>query len=222
MTLHIADIASYQGSLTLDQLRAAGFGGINVKVSHGRTQKSVHPKAKEYVLEARKIGMCLSSFHWLDGSATGAEQAGYAYARMYDLGLNKNAAHVVDVEESGITEEIYLDYCAMMTALLKRDIATYTGDWWWAGKQWRSPYSPWLWSAPRTGYLEAYPGDSSERWTGYGPWSELAVMQYRVSPVARVNVSHSAVRSDQVWRAMTGEPPWHGSTSLPCSACVMS
>ena len=124
MTLHIADIASYQGSLTLTALKAAGFGGINVKVSHGRTQKSVHPKVKAYVLEARSLGMHLSSFHWLDGSATGAEQAGYAYARMYDLGLNKSAAHVVDAEDDGVTRAIWMDYCATMARLLGRSIAT--------------------------------------------------------------------------------------------------
>lgn len=219
MTFHIADIASYQGELTLAQLQAAGFTGINVKVSHGKSQRSVHPNVKLHVQHARALGMHLSSFHWLDGSASGAEQAGYAYAHMYDLGLNKGAAHVVDVEDDTVTTAIYLDYCATMTRLLGRPIATYTGDWWWTNKTWTSPHSPWLWSAPRAGYLIAYPGDASAHWAGYGPWEELAVMQYRVAAVAGIKVSQSAVRSDRLWRTMAGERemPWQ---NIPASLAL--
>lgn len=205
MTLHIADLAVYQGGLTLAQLQRAGFGGVNVKVSHGLTSKAVHPNVQTHVQDARAAGLELASFHWLDGSAPGAAQARYAYAEMVRLGLDVKAAHVVDCE-SNATLTIYLDYCAYMAGLLGRPIATYSGDWWWVPRGWKpSPHSPWLHSAPGAGYLKAYPGDTSAHWAGYGGWPELAAMQYGVGPVAGIDVSMSAVRSMDTWRAMTGE-----------------
>lgn len=212
MTIHIADIASYQGALTLAQLRAAGFTGINVKSSHALGIKSVHPLADQYVSEARAAGMTVGTFHWLDGSASGVEQAEHAFTQMLAVcsGNVANVAHTVDCEDTTrpATQTIYRDYCAVMSSLLKRAIATYTGDWWWTdhARLWQpSAFSPWLWAAPSRGYLTGYPGDTSGDWAaGYGQWSELAVMQYRVAPVAGINVSMSAIRSPEIWAAMRG------------------
>jgi hypothetical protein len=204
MTLFLADIALWQADITLAELGAAGFRGINVKVSHGLTQTSVHPRVQTYVTDARNDGWALSSFHWLDNSADGAEQAGYAYERLRALGLHKDAAHVVDCEDDA-DYDTYTRYCDTMATLLKRPVVTYTGDWWWERRAWKpSPVSPWLHSAPIPGYLPAYPGDDSAHWAGYGGWPELGIMQYRVAPVAGVRVSQSAVRSMDIWRAMTG------------------
>lgn len=218
MTLHIADIASYQGSLTIAQLRAAGFGGVNVKVSHGVGKKSVHPNADAYVREARAAGMALSCFHWLDASASGTAQADYAYRQMALLGLNvPGVAHVVDVEstESPPTQAILQDYVQRMVKLTQRFVIVYTGDWYWP-KTWASP-SPYLWSAPAAGYQPAYPGDASELWdAGYGGWETLSVMQYRVAKVAGIDVSQSAVRSLDLWAELTGVPSmaWKNIPSL--------
>lgn len=218
MTLLIADIASYQGELTLEGLQAAGFQGINVKISHGLTQKSVHPRVMQYMAGARERGMEVSGFHWLDGSASGAEQARYAYTRMRGLTLDVNGCHVVDAEDPSVTERIYLDYLATMNDLLKRPVTTYTGDWFAAQRPWlrKSDHSPWLWSAPVDGYLGAYPSDASEHWRGYAGWTELAAMQYAVAAVGNVRVSMSAVRSEDTWRAMTGVPPMASWTLVPC------
>ena len=99
MTLLLADIASYQGSITSAQLWAAGMGGVNIKVSHGLTQRTVHPRAAQFAREARTDGKALSCFHWLTGDSTGTAQADYAYRSMAALGLNvPGVAHVVDVE----------------------------------------------------------------------------------------------------------------------------
>lgn len=202
MTLFLADIASYQKTLTCLQLRAAGFTGVNVKISHGLTQKSVHPNVQTYVRDARELGMELSCFHWLDGSARGDHQADYAYRQMRLLGLNvAGVAHVCDCE-SDASQEIYRDYVVRMTELLGRPIVTYSGDWWW---MWLDGLTPWLWAAPNPGYVPAYPGDDSPLWdAGWGGWNELAVMQYRVSPIGGINVSQSAVRNPELWREMTG------------------
>jgi hypothetical protein len=221
MTLHIADVASYQGTLTVAQLKAAGFGAINVKISHGLTQKSVHPAASTYVKQARDLKLRLSCFHWLDGSASGEQQADYAYSRMVALGLDApGVAHVVDVEDSKSppTQAMIADYVRRMVARTQRWVIIYTGDWYWP-RTWAPP-SSYLWSAPAAGYLEAYPGDASQHWLGYAGWPELAVMQYRVAAVAGVQVSQSAVRSMETWRAMTGEPmPVY---SIPASTSLVN
>ena len=227
MTLHLADIAEYQGQLTPAQFWAAGMDGLNIKVSHGLTQRAVHRYAATYVRAAREDKKALSSFHWLTGDATGAGQARYAYRNMTALGLHTPGhAHVVDIEATaksvgGIpTEKIYLEYIAEMTQLLGRRIATYTGDWWQQAHGWlvaSADRSPWLWAAPNVGYVAAYPGDTSPLWdAGYGGWKSLAVMQYRVAPIAGVPVSQSAVRSADIWADMTGVPRVASWVLVPC------
>lgn len=206
MTLFVADVATYQGALSLDALRAAGFAAVNLKISHGLTRRSVHPDVGAY------LPMAASCFHWLTGDADGARQAEYAYEQMTWLGLGR-VAHVVDVEGTTShvggepTERIYRDYLARFTELLRRPVVTYTGDWWQAAHPWltSSPESPWLWAAPNAGYLPEYPGDASQAWSaGYGGWDDLSVMQYRVGPVTGIDVSQSAVRDPDRWIQMTG------------------
>lgn len=209
MTLFIADIASYQQGLSLAEIRAAGYGGINLKISHGDGQRAVHPDVKTF---AADTSMRHSTFHWLTGDASGAAQASYAYARMSELGLTR-APHTVDVEAGKEavggepTEAIYREYLKIMTQLLKRPIITYSGDWYAESRPWlrASAESPWLWSAPTVGYLPAYPGDEDAAWeNGYGGWVALAVMQYRVSAVGGIALSQSACRSERLWQAMGG------------------
>jgi hypothetical protein len=211
VTIHIADIASYQEGLTLADLQHAGFTGVNVKISHELGIKSVHPDAHRYVRDARAMGIGVSTFHWLTGRAPGRDQAAFAYSQMQQLpGGTAGLAHVVDVESTvhPPTAAQWLEYCVTMQHLLGRPIATYTGDWWWldhmAGVVGPTA-SPWLWSAPRAGYLRDYPGDAaSDAWRGYAGWPYLAVMQYRVDVVAGINVSQSAIRDPLVWDAMRG------------------
>jgi hypothetical protein len=229
VTLLLADLASYQGDLTPAQLWGAGFGGVNIKVSHGLTQRSVHPRAAWWTQQTRAAGKALSCFHWLTGDASGQAQADYAYRQMAVLGLNvPGVAHVVDVEATDSNvggeprEGHYLDYVARMAQLLGRDVMTYSGRWWWKPRGWaHAPRSPWLWAAPGAGYLPAYPGDDSPSWdAGYGGWESLAVMQYRVAPVAGINVSQSAVRSPYLWTLATGGVPV-AVNSLPASTSLV-
>lgn len=211
MTLHVADIALYQGELTPDALAAAGFTGVNIKTSHGLTQRTVHPQAARWVTDARQRGWGVCTFHWLDASAPGTDQARYAHEQLRRIGLNQSPfGHVVDVEAGfgsvgGIpTEQHYADYVTTMTGLLGRPITTYTGDWWWLLRGW-APRTPWLWSAPAAGSQPAYPGDTSEHWAGYGGWDYLAAMQWNVLTVGGIRVSATAIRSADVWAAMTGD-----------------
>lgn len=206
MTLHVADIASYQQGLTLAAVRAAGFGVVNVKVSHGLGVRSVHPQAADWIAGARAAGMGVSTFHYLDNSASGVDQANWAYACMVELGALEGTAHQVDCESTA-TEQILVDYLAVMQRLLRRPVVVYTGDWWWRPRGWNvADLTPYVWAAPNAGYLGAYPGDDSPHWAcGYGGWTNLAVMQHSVAPVAGVRVSQSAIREPLVWAALTGE-----------------
>jgi hypothetical protein len=216
MTILIADYARWQGSLSLAALRRAGFTGINVKVSHGLGQQSVHLNTANILTQARADEWHLSCFHWLTADASGTAQADYAYRRMAELGLNvTGVAHVVDVESDGLTERIYRDYLLRMWWLLQRSVITYSGKWWANDRMWlkRNAESPWLWSAPGQGYQPSYPGDVSPLWEdAYGGWRELAAMQYRVTPIAGIDVSQSAVRDADLWAQMTGAQmaPWGG------------
>ena len=223
MTIHLADIASYQAGVKSADLWAAGMDGINVKVSHGLGSHSVHERVAQYVAEARAAKKVLGSFHWLTGDASGVDQANYAYSRMIKLGLHlPGHAHTVDVEATtnAPTAGIYADYVVRMVQLLGRPIATYTGDWWQQAHGWlmaSADRSPWLWAAPNVGYQSSYPGDTSDLWdAGYGGWADLAVMQYRVSKIAGIKVSQSAVRSADIWADMTGVPRMASWVLVPC------
>jgi hypothetical protein len=204
VTQHLADVAAYQKGLTLAQLRTAGFSIINLKVSHGLTRTSVAADVTTWAQQVRTAKLGLSTFHYLNNSATGATQASYAFARMKELGPTTDMAHAVDCEDDA-TETVYRDYVTTMTKLLGRAITTYTGDWWWQARSrgWTGT-TPWLHAAPNTGYLNTYPGDTSNHWkAGYGGWSQLAVMQYAVNPVAGIPVSMSAIKDPATWKAMS-------------------
>jgi hypothetical protein len=131
--------------------------------------------------------------------------------------------HTVDVEEQADADaekpptwQHIKDYVTTMRLILGRPVALYTGDWWWtaAGRKWDgASLTPYLMAAPNAGYLDAYPGDSSKHWVaGYGGWKNLSVMQYAgEAPLlypgggkSTVKVSKSVVRTEAVWRALTG------------------
>lgn len=208
MTIHIADIASYQLDLPLSALAAAGFTGINVKVSHGIGQKGVHERVGGYIGEARERDWKLSSFHYLTGDADGRAQALYAYGRMFALDLHgAGAVHVLDCEDQTVTKKIFEDYVSEMSLLLDRPFMLYTGDWYEWDRPWAKcgPEMPWLWAAPKIGYLTKYPGDTSEHWVAdFADAQFLTAMQYRVGIIGGVKVSQTAVRDEKLWERMSG------------------
>lgn len=208
MTIHIADIASYQLDLPLSALAATGFTGINIKVSHGIGQRGVHAGAGGYITEARERGWRLSSFHYLTGDAAGDDQARYAYGRMFEFDLHgAGAVHVLDCEDTTVTEAIFDNYVSTMGHLLRRPFMLYTGDWYEWDRSWAKcgPLMPWLWAAPKIGYLTKYPGDDSSHWgADFSGVDELSAMQYRVGIIGGVRVSQTAVRDEKLWERMSG------------------
>lgn len=206
MTIHLADLAIYQGGLRPSDLDIAGF-GVNIKVSHGVTQKNVHPQWRNWAVLAQAAGMRVSTFHWMTDEAGGEDQAEYAYRQIVSAGLLYETAHQLDVEsEPRPSLNSVRGYLGRMTQLLNRPVALYTGDWYWPASWDVSALTPYLWAAPNAGYLGTYPGDTSAHWrAGYGGWPNLAVMQYAVNtlPGGSIKVSKSAIRDETVWRDLT-------------------
>lgn len=223
MTRYLADYSAYQSSLTAADFHRAEFDVINFKVSHDLAQLRVHKNITAEVASAKKLGMGIGTYHWLTGDHPGAEQARYAASRIKTLGLTAGTMHTVDVEEqkdedaeAPPTWQHIKDYVTTMRSILGRPIAIYTGDWWWtaSGRKWDgASLTPYLMAAPNDGYLDAYPGDGSTHWkAGYGGWPSLSVMQYAGdAPLlypgggkSTVKVSKSVVRTEVIWRALTG------------------
>lgn len=212
MTVFLADIASYQGGLKLADVKRAGFGAVNFKVSHGLGVKAVHPNLKALVVEARALGLHRASFHYLTAEASGTAQADHAYAQLVAAGLTWGVPHFVDCEADA-TLPILTDYIARMAQHLGRKPGLYSGDWWWQVRGWAgAALSPHLMSAPNGGYVSAYPGDDSRAWiAGWGGWSQISVLQYEVGVLrfpdgtsGSIKVSKAAVRDLAVWADLAG------------------
>jgi Glycosyl hydrolases family 25 len=224
MTRYLLDVASYQGSLRLEDVVRAGFGVVNLKISHGLGQKSVHTEVASWVKGARERNLGISTFHYLTKEASGAEQASYALSKLQALGLMTNSAHQVDCEADASWEQLR-DYVWTMQGALGRPVVVYTGDWWWtsASRNWDGrSLTPYLWAAPNAGYLGSYPGDTSNHWNaGYGGWTTLSIMQYAVAPLyfpdgtqGTIDVSKSAIRDEVVWRTLAGEGEGGGEDDM--------
>jgi hypothetical protein len=219
VTLLLCDVAVYQGDLQPADVKRAGFFGVNLKVSHGLGQTSVHPELRQWVTDAATLGLAVSTFHFLTGEASGAAQAKYCFGRLQQLGLQYATAHQVDCE-SDATEAILRDYLTTMTELAGRPSTVYSARWWWAPRGWKvADLTPFLWGVPNSGtgsaYPGTYPGDTSPLWTaGWGGFPTLSIMQYAVEPLSypdgtrgSINVSKSAIRDPAVWQALTGGGP---------------
>lgn len=218
VTLHLLDVASYQGDLRPADVVRAGFDAVNLKISHSTGGKSVHPRVGWWVAEARRLGLGISTFHYFTDDAPGLVQAEACLEQMTALGLLTGTAHQVDVESAPAPALVEVRaYIRRVTAALRRSVVVYTGDWWWTARPgWNvSDLTPHVWAAPNVGYLGFYPGDESTHWrAGYGGWPNLSIMQYAVGPltypdgaVGTIRVSKSAIRDPAVWQALTTERP---------------
>lgn len=207
MTMYLIDLADpYQAGIDLKKVRAAGFRAVNIKTSQGVGY--TNPRLGQWVREARAAKLALSTFHWLDNSASGAAQAKHAYDAMRAHGAVDSVAHQCDTE-SNASWAIVRDYVHAMQDKLGRPIALYTGDWWWTARfSTGSELTKYLWAPPNDGYLSKYPGDGSAAWrAGYGGWPHLSLLQYAANSLSATNsmrVSKTAVRDPAVWAALTG------------------
>jgi len=212
MTEYLVDLASYQEGIDLSRVKAAGFNYVNVKLSEGTSY--VWKNAPDYINKAKSLGMGISTFHWLNNSASGSEQAKIVQGLMKQYGVATGSAHQIDCEDNAkpATWQIWADYAKSMQDFLGHHVINYTGDWWWTapGRNWNgSAITPYLWAAPNHGYDTAYPGDKSSDWhAGYGGWVDYSILQYAVGQVysgaGADQCSKSAIKDHSVWAALTG------------------
>lgn len=209
MTLHLVDVSRHQAERAdpLDPAAAkrAGFGALNVQLDRGRQDDVLPAWSVEYAIEARRLGMGVSTYRWLDARIGGAESARRAFDRLQRIGLER-VAHVVDCEDTASAQHLR-DYVTTMVGLLGRPVAIYSGRWWLRPRGWRTvDLSPYLWAAPAAGYLGSYPGDTSAHWSAdYGGYTQLSAMQYAVVSLPGTGpCSLSAIRDPAVWSALTG------------------
>jgi len=178
-------------------------------MDRGRQDDALPPWARGYADTARRLGMGISTYRWLDSRMSGRDSARRAYDRVLSLGGPVGMAHVVDCEADA-DQQTLRDYVTTMTGLLGRPVALYSGRWWLQPRGWQvADLCPYLWAAPNAGYLPAYPGDSSEHWSvDYGGYRTLAAMQYAVAPLPGTGAcSLSAIRDRRVWEVLIGEVP---------------
>lgn len=201
-TSYLIDLASHQEGIDLAAAKAAGVRIVNIKTSQGNWY--TWAKAKEYADKARAVGLEVMSFHWVDNSAGGVEQAQLAFNLHNAIGA---VAHQADVEDNS-TWQITSDYVNEFQRLLGRKVLLYTGAWWWQPRGWPgSTLTPYLMAAPNSGYPGNYPGDGSEKWVaGYGGWNQLSAMQFAVSPIPGFagNVSRTMIKNS-AWTDLKGE-----------------
>jgi hypothetical protein len=232
VTLYLADDAAYQGPLTVADYVRAEFDIINFKISHGLKLTAVRPDVAARVAEARRRGKGVSTFAWIIGNHTGAEQAEFAYERIRLAGALDDAAHVLDVEEQQDADDEdpptwqqVVDYVNTMKRLRRRTLAIYSGDWRWPAGWKGSTLTPYLHAATDAGYPGKYPGDTAAAWntSGWGGWRNLTIMQYAVAPLtypgggtsAPTKVSKSAIRDPDAWAALTGGTVTTGAWNPP-------
>jgi len=211
MTDYLVDLASYQTGINLDVVKSAGFSKVNIKISQGNWYS--WSGAPTYIDLATQKGFGISTFHWLDNSASGLVQAKYAQNLIRQYGGPVGWAHQCDCEDTNkpASWAIWRDYVNSMQDFFGRHIVNYTGDWWWPahmGSNNGAAITPHLWAAPNRGYTGSYTGDDSPDWiANYGGWVNYALLQYGVSAIAGAGggqISKSAIRDPEVWGALTG------------------
>lgn len=215
MTLRMVDASRYQveraDPLDLAKAKDAGYHIVNVALTGGRGYVS-GSWAKTYLDRAAGLGMGRSTYHWLDGRTSGAEQARAQLARLRSLlgSALTGFAHFVDVEETGAngiappTWAHVRDYVTAMQQDLGRHVGIYGNDSYWVPRGWRGgELTPWLMEPVGSA---SPPADTSPSWAAnWGGWTDRAVIQWGVQPLPGTgDCSLSVIRDHGVWADLTG------------------
>jgi len=210
--MHGVDLSRWQVGLKISDLPAS-CAFVNISLSKGlNPPENVGQARQTWVSDARKAGKTLLGYHWLNATASGAEQwkacrreALAVFGSLDGWGLE------LDCEDTGSppTYQHVADFMAAAKADLKRPVAFYSGDWWLEARSWPNlaDLTPYLWSASNAGWLTAVPGELSAhwRWTGKGGWSHLSLLQWSdTEKYAGIKVSKTVVRNPEVLCALTG------------------
>lgn len=211
--IHGIDLSRWQTGLKIADL-PAGVGFVNISVSKGLSAPAeIGQKRQEWALDARKAGKALLAYHWLNNSASGADQwAACRRELIATFGGLSGFGLQLDCEDtaSPASYQHVKDFLTLAQAELRRPVAFYTGDWWLAGRStWPSvsALTPYLWATANDGWLSAVPGELSRywRWTGVGGWSHLSLLQWSdTQKIKGISVSSTVIRNPEVLCALTG------------------
>jgi hypothetical protein len=235
MTLRLVDVSRYQvervDPIDLARAQGAGYDIVNIALTGGRAYTS-GPWVEVYVDQAHRLGMGVSTYHWLDGRTSGASQAAVTIARlrrMFGTTLT-GFAHWVDVEESGAAgitpptwRHVY-DYVNAIQAYLGRPMGVYGADYYWRPRGWNGASLTDYLMGPPNDPVKAEPGDDDASWVaGWGGWPDRSVMQWAVRPLPGTgDCSLSVIRDHAAWAALTGgdvlAPPMSAASwvLVPC------
>lgn len=195
--VYIADISAYQMGFNIEQAHQDGLGAAVAKVTEGGppggeswdiANKSF---ARDMYNRATARGMLFGFYHYLR-AGDGATQCDYfldAVNRITGHGVNGHLVQL-DYEHDDANFEIALQFANRFRAATgNHPLLVYTARWYWTQARLGSAYtqgtriSPYLWSAPNAPgggsfYPGVHQGHDSPLWNGYGPWSNLTIMQY--------------------------------------------
>jgi hypothetical protein len=207
--LHGIDLSRWQTALRIADLPAA-TAFVNISLSRGLfAPVGIGAARQTWAADARKAGKVLLGYHWLDATASGAEQwaackreALTVFGSLAGWGLQLDC-------EADATYEHVVAFASAARADLGRPIAFYSGDWWLDSRNWPELASrfPYLWATANDGWLAGVPEDRSKhwRWTGKGGWPHLSLLQWSAAQkIAGVTVSSTVVRNPEVLCALTG------------------
>lgn len=187
---------------------------VNISVSKGLNPPAeIGQKRQEWAADARKAGKALLAYHWLNASASGAEQwAACRRELLATFGSLSGFGLQLDCEDTAnsASYQHVKDFMTLAQAELKRPVAFYTGDWWIATRGgWPnvSALTPYLWATANDGWLPDVPGELSRhwRWIGLGGWTHLSLLQWSdKQKIKGIAVSSTVIRNPEVLCALTG------------------
>lgn len=211
--IHGVDLSRWQTGLKIADL-PADVRFVNISVSKGlNAPAEIGQKRQEWALDARKAGKVLMAYHWLNSTASGAEQwMACRRELLTTFGGLSGFGLQLDCEDtaSPATFQHVKDFLTAAQAELKRPVAFYTGDWWIAARSaWPSvaALTPYLWATANDGWLTAVPPEDSRHWvwTGLGGWEHLSLLQWSdTQKIKGIAVSSTVVRNVEVLCKLTG------------------
>lgn len=175
MTTFGVDVSNFQAGLSLTSVKSQGYAFCMALATQGNYFTNKYFAAQRD--EAKAAGLLFAAYHFLDSRYSAASQAD----RLASVIGDKSIPIMIDCEPytapSGATSKPRLSHCvAFRDACKARGMQVtllYYPQWWWSQsgqsslKGWTVVESEYG-NNPATTGSQAYPGDTSARWTAFG------------------------------------------------------
>jgi hypothetical protein len=188
--------AGYQAGISIATLKDEGYTFVVTKASEGvhippLNGSSAAFKARylSWLQQTRAQGMVPGLYHWIDSSASGADQARFFHGLVVEAGGPYGMLIQLDCEDdaSYATVQGWVDEWNRLSS--GHPFLIYTGGWWWGPRGWDGvSLTPHLWHSR---YLSADADTISDDpatfaarvpdswWTpGYGGWPVATILQF--------------------------------------------